>query len=137
MKRVKLTIYQDEINKLVGKEFEIILNDGATIIDAIIEVDKKINSKGQFPVKDYHSILHMVYNPIENKIYDHIIMAAFSESSESQPFINVKREPGLKLPEGIKVKILLKDTCGDIIKEKAIDYETFCRAMLEKGYKIT
>jgi len=134
MKRVKLTIYQDEINKLVGKEFEIILNDGATIIDAIIEVDKKISSKGQFPVKDYHCILHMVYNPVENRIYDHIIIAAFSES---QPFINVKREPGLKLPEGTKVKILLKDTCGDTAKEKAIDYETFCQTMLKKGYKIS
>jgi hypothetical protein len=134
MKRVKLTIYQDEINKLVGKEFEIVLNDGATVVDAIIEVDKRISTKGIFPVKEYHSILHMVYNPVENRIYDHIIMAAFSES---QPFINVKREPGLKLSEGTKVKILLKDTCGDIIKEKVIDYETFSRAMLEKGYKVS
>ena len=134
MKRVKLTIYQDEINKLVGKEFEIVLNDGATIIDAIIEVDKKIIAKGTFPVKDYCSILHMIYNPVENKIYDHIIIAAFSES---QPFINVKREPELKLPEWTKVKILLKDTCGDTTHEKVIDYGTFCRVMLEKGYKIS
>jgi len=134
MKRVKLTIYHDEINKLVGKEFEIILNDEGTIIDAVIEVDKRITAKGTFPVKDYQNILHMVYNPVENKIYDHIIIAAFSES---QPFINVKHNPELKLPDGTKVKILLKDTCGDIIKEKVVDYETFCRAMLERGYKIS
>jgi effector-binding domain-containing protein len=134
MKKINLIIQQKEINELVGKEFEFSLYEEATIIDAIIEVDKKISAKGKFPIKDYHSLLHMIYNPIENRIYDHIIIIAFSEP---QPYIDVKYKPKSKLPDGTTIKMILKAICGDAAPEKVVDYETFSRAMLKGSYRIS
>lgn len=137
MKKVKLIVQQKEINELVGgKEFDFSLYDEATVIDAIIEVDNKISAKGEFPVKEYHSLLHMMYNPIENRIYDHVIIIAVSKT---QPLIDVKHKPESKLPDGTTVKILLKDIFGYKMseKEKIVDYDTFRQAMLKRDYKIS
>jgi len=134
MKKVRLIVQQNEINELVGKEFEFSLYDGATIIDAIVELDKEISAKGKFPIKEYHSLLHMIYNPIENRIYDHIIIIAFSGP---QPYIDVKHKPESKLPDGTTIKMILKAICGDVAPEKVVDYEAFHQAMLKEGYKIS
>jgi len=52
MKRIKLFIYEPTINKVIGRELNLLLNDQANLIDAINEVDKIIRSKGSFPVPD-------------------------------------------------------------------------------------
>ncbi len=141
MKKIKLIVENKTINQLVGKEFELFIHDDSDFIDAILEVDKTI---GNFPkleymnrddskVKFYYSLLHMLYNPLENRIYEHIIMAAYSKS---KPWLNVKYDPKMKLPDETTVKIILRTTCGDSTQEKVVDYEIFHRIMLEEGYKI-
>ena len=50
MKRVKIFVHQPSINKLIGRELNLLLDEDANIIDAINEVDNVIKSKGNFPV---------------------------------------------------------------------------------------
>ena len=144
MKKVKLIVENKTINQLVGKEFELFLHVDSDFIDAILEVDKTILAKGDFPeleymnrddskVKIYHSLLHILYNPLENRIYEHIIMAAYSKM---KPWLNVKYDPRMKLPDETTVKVILRVTCGDSTQEKVVDYEILHQKMLEKGYKI-
>ncbi len=137
-KKVKVIVYQEEINKLANNEFELFIPLEATVIDAIIEVDKTISAKDIFPIKkpeiEYQSLLHMTYNPLEKRMYHHILMQAFTESEN---WINVKYDPKIKLPDGTTVKIILKTICADETPEKVVDYETFQRAMLKEGYKIS
>ena len=45
MKRIKLFIHEPLINKVIGRELNLLLNDRASLVDAISEVDKMINSK--------------------------------------------------------------------------------------------
>ena len=58
MKKIKLFIYEPSINKGAGREMDLLLNDEANVIDAINEVDRRINGNGGFPVPDYESLLH-------------------------------------------------------------------------------
>jgi hypothetical protein len=64
MKRIKLFIHEPSINKIIGRELNLILYSKANLVDTIIEVDKMISSKGSFPIPDYQSLLHMIYNPV-------------------------------------------------------------------------
>jgi len=134
MKKVRVEIEQKEINELVGKEFDLFLPEGATIIDAIIKIDKEISAKGKFPIKGCNSLLHMLYNPIEYRMYNHILMLAYSKS---EPYINVKYKPELELPDKTNVRIIIKTLCADEAPEKIMDYELFRVAMLSSGYKIS
>jgi hypothetical protein len=67
MKRIKLIVHQPSINEVIGSELTLILPNKANLIDTINEVDKLIIGKGVFPLSDYRSLLHMVYNPVENR----------------------------------------------------------------------
>jgi hypothetical protein len=60
-------------------------------------------------------------------------MAAYSKS---KPWLNVKYDPKMKLPDETTVKIILRTTCGDSAQEKVVDYEILNQIMLEEGYKI-
>jgi hypothetical protein len=145
MKNIRVIVEQKDINKLVGKEFNLFLYDEATVLDAIIKVDKSISFKGKFPLieyknrddlkpKTYRSLLHIVYNPLANRMYDHIIMGAYSKS---EPWIDVKHKPKSELPDGTKVTIILKTICGDIASETIIGYEILQQTTLREGYKIS
>jgi len=142
MKKIRLELDQKEINNIADKQFEFSLYDKTNIIDAIIEVDKIIIAKGEFPTKEiqkrskieYHSLLHMLYNPVEDRIYKHIILAAFSKSC---PYFIDKNNPRLELPEDITIRIVLRNICGDEAPEAILDYEIFQKAMLKQGYKIS
>jgi len=143
MKKIRLEIQQKEINELVGGQFELSLYDESTIIDAIIEVDKMISAKGEFPTKEiysrtkmeYYSLLHMVYNPLEPKrMYQNVLV---SESTGPEMSIKIKYKPELILPDGLTVTIILKGLCGDEAPEELIDYGVFRRIMLKQGYKIS
>jgi len=87
MKRIKMVIHEPSINKVIGNELNLLLNDKANLIDAINEVDKVINSKGSFPVPNYQSLLHMLYNPLLNGFYK---QAAVSAHEESGQMLNVR-----------------------------------------------
>ena len=124
MKRIKLFIHEPSINKVIGRELNLLLNEKANLIDAISEVDKTINSKGSFPVPDYQSLLHMIYNPVENRFYKQVAITAYKQSGQT---LNVRDDPKKELPEGITVTLI--PTGGCITEwEEAIDYEEFLKA---------
>lgn len=90
MKRIKLVISQPLINRVVGSELNLLLNDKASLVNAINEVDKMINSQGKFPMPNYQSLLHMIYNPIENRFYKQVAATAYKESGQ---MLNVRDDP--------------------------------------------
>lgn len=125
MKRIKLFIHEPSINKVVGRELNLLLDDKANLIDAIREMDKTINSKGSFPVQDYRSLLHMIYNPVENRFYKQVAVSAYGESGQR---LNVRDDPKKELPEGITVTLIPAGGCISEWEE-AIDYERFLKAL--------
>jgi len=121
MKRILLYIQQSSINKMHGSEFELSLPEGASIIDAINEVDRMLASKGKFPSDDYYSLLHWVYTPIEERFYKQASVIAYTGPGK---FLNIRDDPKKELPEGLIVHINPEGPC--ITEgEDIIDYETF------------
>jgi len=129
MKRVKLFIHEPTINKVIGRELNLLLDEKANLIEAISEVDKMINSKGSFPVPDYQSLLHMIYNSAENRFYNQVAITAYTESGQS---LNVREDPKKELPEGTTVTLIPAGGCISEWEE-AIKYEAFVKAMVKHG----
>ncbi len=103
MKRVKLFVHEPSINKLLGREFNLLLNENAHIIDAIDEVDKVIKRKGSFPVRQYGSLLHMVYNPVEKRFYEQVAISAHKQSGQ---MLNLRGNSTQELPDGITMVLI-------------------------------
>jgi len=125
MKRVKLIIHEPLINKAIGSELNLLLNDKANLIDAISEVDKMICNKGEFPVPHYQSLLHMIYNPVQNRFYKQAAVTAYDESGQ---LLNVRDDPKKTLPEGVTVIVIPAGGCISEWEE-AIDYTEFLKAI--------
>ena len=123
MKRIKLFIHEPLINKVIGRELNLLLNDKANLIDAIDEVDKMINSKGSFPVPDYQSLLHMIYNPVENRFYKQVAITAYKQSGQ---MLNVREDSKKELPRGTTVTLIPAGGCISEWEE-AIDSEEFLK----------
>jgi len=125
MKKIKLFVYDPSINNVAGRELDLLLNDEANVIDAINEVDRIINGKGGFPVLDYKSLLHMIYNPVENRFYKQVAIRAHAESD---PRLNVRDDPKKELPD--RTTVILIPAGGCISEwEEALDYERFLKAV--------
>ena len=123
MKRVKMVIHEPLVNKIIGSEPNLLLNDKTNVIDAISEVDKLINNRGSFPLTEYRSLLHMVYNPVVNRFYKQVAITAYKEQSQT---LNVRDNPEKELPEG--VTIILIPAGGCISEwEEAVDYKEFLK----------
>jgi len=124
MKTVKLVIHEPSINKLIGSELTLRLHNQVSLVDAINEVDKLINNNGGFPLQDYQSFLHMVYNPIENRFYKQVAVTTYDESGQ---MLNARDNPKKELLDGITVILI---PAGGCISEwdEAIDYEEFSKA---------
>ncbi len=129
MKRIKLFLHEPTINKILGRELSIALEDNASLVDAIREVDKMINRKGGFPVSEYRSLLHMVYNPVENRFYKQVAVIAYDESGQS---LNIREDPKKQLPAGITVTLIPAGGCISEWEE-AINYENFLTAISESS----
>jgi len=128
MKRVKLVIHEPLINRVIGSELNLSLPDKANLVDAINEVDRLISNRGGFPLQDYRSLLHMVYNPVENRFYKQVAVTAHKELNQ---MLNVRENPKKELPEG--TTIILIPTGGCISEwEEAIDYKEFSKAISSK-----
>ena len=124
MKRVSLVVHEPSINKVIGSELNLLVNDKANLVDVIDEVDKMIKGKGKFPVSNYQNFLHMIYNAIENRFYKQVAVTAYKKSGQ---MLNVRDDPEKVLPEGVTV--ILIPTGGCISEwEEAIDYEAFLKA---------
>jgi len=125
MKKIKLIIYEPSVNRVIGRELNLMLDDQANLIDAINKVDKIIKGKGSFPVPDFQSLLHMIYNPIENRFYKQVALRAHAESDLS---LNVRDDPGRELPG--RTTVILIPAGGCISKwEEVMDYEAFLKAI--------
>jgi len=128
MKKVKVVIHEPSINQVIGSELNLLLPDKVNIVDAINEVDKLINNKGGFPLPDYGRLLHMVYNPLENRFYNQVAVTAYDGLGQ---MLNVRENPKKELPEG--TTIILIPAGGCISEwEEAINYKEFLRAVSHK-----
>ena len=124
MKRIKLFIHESSINKVIGRELNLLLNDKSSLVDAISEVDKTINSKGGFPVLSYRSLLHMIYNPVENRFYKQVAITVYNQSGQ---ILDAREDPKQELPEGTTVTLIPAGGC--ITEwEEAINYEEFLKS---------
>jgi len=131
VKRVKMVIHEPLINKVIGNELYLSLSEKANILEAISEVDKLINSRGNFPLSDYRSLLHMVYNPVENTFYKQVALTAHNEQNQ---MLKVRDNPTQELPEG--TNIILIPAGGCISEwEEAVDYERFLKAIRSNSEK--
>ena len=123
MKRAILIVHEPRINKVVGRELDLSLESEASLVDAINEVDALICSKGSFPVPDYQSLLHMVYNPCENRFYSQVAVSACSASGQS---LNVRADPTKVLPAGTTVTLIPAGGCISEWEE-VLDYSEFLK----------
>jgi hypothetical protein len=129
MKRVKLVIHEPLINRIIGNELNLFLPDKANLVDVINEADKLINNKGGFPLPDYQSLLHMVYNPIKNRFYKQAAVTAYNERNQ---MLNVRDDPKQELPED--ATIILIPTGGCISEwEQALNYKEFMKAVSKQN----
>jgi hypothetical protein len=125
MKRINLIIHEPLINKVIGSELNLLLNDKANLIDAMSEVDKMISSKARFPVPSYRGLLHMTYNPLQKRFYKQTAITAYEESGQ---LLNVRDNPKKTLLEGITVILIPAGGCISEWEE-TIGYEEFLKAM--------
>lgn len=121
MKQVKLKILDSSLKEAIGGEFTLHLKDDANILDLINEID--VSRKGHFFIKsypEYHSLLHMMWNPIKKNFYKQIALSAYTRSSQ---FFEVRKNPTLVLPDGLTVFLGLGLCKSE--HEEIIDFETF------------
>jgi len=128
MKRVKLVIHESSVNKLIGAELLLQLDDKANCIDVINEVDRLINERGGFSPPGYRSLLHMVYNPAENRFYKQVAVSAYKEG---EGMINLRVDPKQQLPADVTVVLIPAGGCISEWEE-VVDFEEFSRAV-QKG----
>ncbi len=125
MKHVKLKILDSSLKEVLEGEFTVRLQERANILDLINEIDD--SRKGRFFIKnypEYQSLLHMMWNPIENRFYKQIAISAYTEN---QKFFEVRKDPWLVLPDGLTVFLGLGLCKSE--SEEVVDYETFQKMM--------
>ena len=125
MKRIRLIVHEPAVNKIVGSELFLELSDEASLVTVINEVDHLIDQMGGFPLSEYRSLLHMIYNPFENRFYKQVAVAAFREGGD---MINLRIDPTQKLHADVTVVLIPSGGCISEW-EKAIDYQEFRKAM--------
>jgi hypothetical protein len=109
MKRVTLIVRQTEISRVFPSGFQLLLEDNASTIDAIRVADEEIKRKcGQFPVKKYRTLLHMVYHPHENRFYKQVAIQAHADSKQ---FLNIRENPKMPLPNETTIILIPQGGC--------------------------
>jgi len=109
MKKVTFVIRDPDINKVVGNQVELSLDEKANILDAIREVDELIMQRtNSFPVKGCRSLLHLTFHPTEHRFYAHAALTAYSQTEK---FLDVKTNLDSPLPDGAVI-VLALTICG-------------------------
>lgn len=125
MKQIKLKVIDSSLKEVLGGEFTIELDDGADILDLINKIDS--TRKGQFFIKsypEYHSLLHLLWNPIEKRFYRQIALSAYTKDNK---FFEVRKNPQLKLPDGLTIYLGLGLCKSE--GEEIVDFETLQKLM--------
>lgn len=131
MKKVMFFVNDTTINTFVGGGVQLSLPDNTNVIDVIRTADEVIKRKGAFPLPEYGSLLHMVYNPIEDRFYVQVGIHAYSEPGKA---LDVRNDTKKILPHGAQIIISPQAGCiGDW--EDVLDYEQFCQEMKLRGKK--
>jgi len=104
MKRVRLILREPDINKAVGNELELLLDEQANVIDVIKKVDEIVSSRCRFPVEGGRGLLHLTFHPLEQRFYKHVALTAYSRSER---FLDVRKNPYLTLPDGAVIVLAL------------------------------
>lgn len=129
MIKVQLTIGQLPIlTEILGDEIDLILDDGATILDMIDAVDKIFTKGDGFPITDYESLLHMVYNPIERRFYNQVAVTAYAVEGDERRILDVRKNPTQTLAAFTTVILVPEGVCITEF-EKPISYDKFLSAM--------
>ena len=109
MKKVTFIIRDPDINKVLGNEVALLMDEEANIIDVFRKVDELIAQKtGVFPVKGCRSLLHLTFHPVEHRFYTHAALTAYSQTER---FLDVRTNMDSPLPDGTVV-ILALTICG-------------------------
>jgi len=109
MKEVILMVRQTQINRIFPKGFHLLLEDNDTVLEAIRAADEKIRDKVErFPVEKCKSLLHMVFHPRENRFYKQVAVQAYTAS---EPFVNLRENPSMSLPNGITIILVPEGGC--------------------------
>lgn len=128
MIRVQLTIGQLPIlTEVLGDEVDLTLSDGVTILDVIDEIDKTFAEKGGFPISDYGSLLHMIYNPIEERFYNQVAITAYEIDRDVKILLNVRNNPKQELADFTTIILIPEGVCITEF-EKPIAYTEFLKA---------
>jgi hypothetical protein len=125
MKQIKLKVIDSSLKEVLGGEFTIELDDDADILDLIKKIDS--TRKGQFFIKsypEYHSLLHLLWNPIEKRFYRQIALSAYTIDNK---FFEVRKNPQLKLPDGLTIYLGLGLCKSE--SEEIVDFETLQKLM--------
>ena len=125
MKRIIFFVRDSLIANLLGAGVEMVLEDDATVLDVIVKADEMIRKKGAFPIKEYKSLLHMVYNPETDKFYKQVGIHAHTKPGE---FHNIKDNVRQELLNGMTITILPSAGCITEFEEP-LDYEEFIKAL--------
>jgi len=108
-KRVTFVIRDPDINRVLGNQLDLLMDEKANMIDVIKKVDELILQRtSSFPVKGCRSLLHLTFHPVERRFYTHAALTAYSETER---FLDVKTDPFSPLPDGAVV-ILALTICG-------------------------
>jgi hypothetical protein len=63
---------------------------------------------GEFPVKGFKSLLHMVYHPYEERFYRQVAIQAYAKS---KPFLNIRESPRMPLPNEATIILVPEGGC--------------------------
>ena len=111
LKRVRFVIRDPDINRVLGNEVVLSLDDDANILDVISKVDELIAQKTSvFPVKGCRGLLHLTFHPVERRFYSHAALTAYSQTER---FIDVRGDLDSALPDGAVVVLALTICGGD------------------------
>jgi len=109
MKQITLIVRQAEISKAFPNGLQLVLEENASALDAIKAGNEEIKRKcGNFPVKGFKSLLQMVYHPYENRFYKQVAIQA---SIKSKPFLNVRDNPKMPLPNETIIILIPQGGC--------------------------
>jgi hypothetical protein len=107
--RVTLSILQSEINRWIRNPIEFVLAEGATVVDVIHQADQEIRKHVEkFPVNGYHSLLHMVYHPIEERFYKQVAIQGYIKPGH---FLNIRNHPKTPLPKKVTIILIPDGPC--------------------------
>lgn len=136
MKNVRLLLDGKWIKDYVKGELNLYLFDGATVLYALAKVDWIIRRRfGKFPIKEFESLLHMLYNPLKGCFYEQVVMHASSNSE----FLPARNNPFLNLLDNTKIHLLLWAECGTIepvLSPREFHEKASCDENLRNALKI-